>query len=241
MLFLRKTMDSFLRIYSCNDYHRIYEIGPCFRNEFITSMCASEFEMLSVFSNYISIAESVTIAFELIECILGEPIHYVKTSEKEYIAYIDNRLKERNYQFVGTYDKHKQKSEAVDDIFEKYHLSHPEYAIFEHTSCALSYLYGKADYNQHFFSKACNKSCDNYTRCMNDYIPCDDADIDTALRAIGITHGWRQENEKLIIDAKITDEQRSYIRHILQRVVVAPNREPTYSEKIIENCNRGDE
>lgn len=83
-LYLRKTMDSFMRIYSCNDYHRIYAIGSCFRNEFITSMCASEFEMLSVFSNYISMDEAVKTAFELIGYILGKSIEYTKMSEKEY-------------------------------------------------------------------------------------------------------------------------------------------------------------
>lgn len=83
-LYLRKTMDSFLRIYSCNDFNKIYAIGPCFRNEFITSMCSSEFEMLSVFSNYISMDEAVKLSFEIIGCILGEQIQYIKMTEKEY-------------------------------------------------------------------------------------------------------------------------------------------------------------
>lgn len=35
-LFLRKTMDTFLRMYSCMDFHKIYSIGQCFRNCFPT-------------------------------------------------------------------------------------------------------------------------------------------------------------------------------------------------------------
>lgn len=154
--------------------------------------------------------------------------------------YIDDRLKERNYHFNGEYNKHKQKSKSVDKVFEDFKLTHTEYAIFEHTSCALSYLYNKPDYNLHFFNIKCNKICDNYSCCTNSFFSCDDNSLKKALREIGIIDGWRIENKKLLIDTRITDEQRSYIRHILHRNVVAPNRESTFSEKIIETLNEGD-
>lgn len=83
-LFLRKTMDSFLRMYSCNDYNRIYSIGYCFRNEYITSINSSEFEMLSIFSNYISIDDGIELAKDILQQIINKEVQFRKMRNEEY-------------------------------------------------------------------------------------------------------------------------------------------------------------
>lgn len=65
-LFLRKSMDPFLRILSCAGMDRIFSIGKCFRNGFVTSKYRSEFELLSIFTNY----QSQEAAIELIKALL---------------------------------------------------------------------------------------------------------------------------------------------------------------------------
>lgn len=90
-LYLRKTMDSFLRMYSCCDYNRVYAIGPCFRNEFITSINVSEFEMLSIFSNYLSLDEAKDLAIEIIYAILGKQLSIKKITQCDY-----EKLKSKN-------------------------------------------------------------------------------------------------------------------------------------------------
>jgi lysyl-tRNA synthetase class 2 len=69
-LFLRKTMDPFLRILSCYDYNKIFSFGKCFRNEYITSLKQSEFEMLSIFTNYQSEEEAINLSLEIIKLVL---------------------------------------------------------------------------------------------------------------------------------------------------------------------------
>ncbi len=78
-LFLRKSMDPFLRILSCNDINKIYSIGPCFRNEYVTSKNQSEFEMVSIFTNYMTIEEAIKLSKEIIEKILN--INNIKIEE----------------------------------------------------------------------------------------------------------------------------------------------------------------
>lgn len=90
-LFLRKTMDSFLRMYSCSDIPKVYSIGPCFRNEFVTSKNLSEFEMLSVFTNYMPKSEAVLFAVKLVEQILNERVEFQSCTEHEYQALDDKR------------------------------------------------------------------------------------------------------------------------------------------------------
>ncbi len=83
-LFLRKTMDSFLRMYSCCDVSKIYSIGPCFRNEYVTAMNLSEFEMLSVFTNYMSQQQAVQLATTLVQLILNQSVTFTCCSAADY-------------------------------------------------------------------------------------------------------------------------------------------------------------
>lgn len=95
-LFLRKTMDTFLRMYSCSGFNKIYSIGKCYRNEYLTSKNKPEFEMLSIFSNYLSKDAAIKIAIKIIKIITTENIQikfidyndYNKIKPKENIFYI---------------------------------------------------------------------------------------------------------------------------------------------------------
>lgn len=112
-LFLRKTMDSFLRMYSCSGFDKIYSIGNCFRNGYLTSKNKPEFEMLSIFSNYLSQKKAMNIAVNIIKII---------TSKNNKIVYIDdadykktNTLEDTFY-VISNYDNLTNSYSSVNDF-----------------------------------------------------------------------------------------------------------------------------
>ena len=148
--------------------------------------------------------------------------------------YIDTRLKEREYFYKGKYDKHKQKSENIDLIFRN-QQSKRTYPIFDHTSCAISFLHQEADYNQHYMKKKCNKNlCMNYANCQKRVISTDMMELAEMLKRIGITCGWHMKGDVIVIEGEINDEQKSFIRHILHRNVSALKREYSFSETLMD-------
>jgi lysyl-tRNA synthetase class II len=90
-LFLRKTMDPFLRMLSCYDFEKVFSFGKCFRNEYITSTKQSEFEMLSIFSNYQKEEEAIKLALGIIEQII--PKSEVKVKYYDHSEYKRSREK----------------------------------------------------------------------------------------------------------------------------------------------------
>lgn len=147
--------------------------------------------------------------------------------------YIKDRLEERDYTYNGEFDTHKQKSKDTDSVFEKLKEEDESYQIFDHTSCALSYIFEKPDYNMHYSKIDCSKYCKNYDRCHSEKfsIP---KNLEQELERIGIKEQWKIENETLMIKGSLNDEQKSYIKHILHLKVKSSKRENTYSEKIME-------
>lgn len=89
-LFLRKTMDTFLRILSCNNINKIYSIGHCFRNGYVTSKNQPEFEMLSIFTNYITFDEAIQLSIDILKIILNNEINISIIDDIEY-AKLDNK------------------------------------------------------------------------------------------------------------------------------------------------------
>lgn len=83
-LFLRKTMDTFLRRLSCNDINKIYSFGSCFRNEHVTSKNMPEFEMLSIFTNYMNLNEGIILAINILNLILGKNVEIEKIEAETY-------------------------------------------------------------------------------------------------------------------------------------------------------------
>ena len=91
-LFLRKTMDSFMRILSCNDINKIFSFGPCFRNEHVTSKNMPEFEMLSVFTNYMTLKEGIALSTKILKLILGKDIEISEIDNNELINNTENKF-----------------------------------------------------------------------------------------------------------------------------------------------------
>ena len=149
-------------------------------------------------------------------------------------AAIDERLKERQYYYNGAYDKHKQKSKEVDIMFKVLQEQHRDYPIFDHTSCAISYLLGDADYNQHFIKRECEASCKNYQHCKENYYPCDNAEIQGFFERIGINGEWTINGDDIVIEGSMSDEQRSFVRHIMHRDAKATKREYSFSEQLMD-------
>jgi hypothetical protein len=152
--------------------------------------------------------------------------------------YIKGRLAERGYNYEGEFDKHKQKTKETDEIFKKLEKKFNGYPIFDHTSCCLSYLYDKPDYNLHFTKMNCDKSCKNYDRCHNKFYDLD-YDLQKELVRLGVKSPWEVKDNSLNVGGILNDEQKSYIKHILHLQVKSSAREYTYSENIMEERYEG--
>lgn len=86
-LYLRKTMDPFLRILSCCGMNRVYSIGNIYRNEHVTALRQPESEMLSVFTAYASRNEMIKICLQVLKnlgYLEGKKIYYVKHGDEKF-------------------------------------------------------------------------------------------------------------------------------------------------------------
>lgn len=114
-LYLRKTMDIFLRMYSCCNFNKIYCIGNCYRNEYITSKCKPEFEMLSIFSNYLSKNDAIKLAIKITKIITSQDIEFHFMDEKLYneitpnnnIFYVINNYTNSTNSYCGVLENDK--------------------------------------------------------------------------------------------------------------------------------------
>lgn len=147
--------------------------------------------------------------------------------------FIKERLDKRDYNYIGKFDQHKQKSSSTDTIFEKLKSKYKNYPIFDHTSCCLSYLYGKPDYNLHYTKINCSRYCKNYEKCHN-AMTIFPENLKQQLKYIGVDSKYEIKDDKLLIYGALNDEQKSYIKHILHIPVKSTQRENTYSEQIME-------
>lgn len=146
---------------------------------------------------------------------------------------ISARLERRGYHHVGGYDIHKQKSSETDRIFRQLQAEDPCYRIFDHTSCALSYLLHMPDYNLHYEKRDCVPDCPQYDVCHASE-PQPPQDLEASLRRIGITAAARIVGKTLVIDGSLSDGQKSFIKHNYHMSVRAKKRELTFSEAIME-------
>ncbi|MGP1408303.1 hypothetical protein [Selenomonas sp.] len=150
--------------------------------------------------------------------------------------FICERLQARNYEYTGTLSTKKIKSHKVDAVFQAWQQENPTYHIFDHTSCCLSYVLRQPDYNVCYREVRCSVSCPNYVRC-HDEAPVPPVDLAEQLARIGIYGGWAYTEGRLRVSKPITDEQRSFVRHILHLPCDYEHRRSLFSEKMME---RGD-
>ncbi len=101
-LYLRKSMDLFLRRLSVNDLDKVYSIGNNFRNEYITKDKLPEFTMLTLIQNYSSLEEIMILSENLLkfvsrkinpESVLNSKDRYLL---KEYTKFIEGFRQEEH-------------------------------------------------------------------------------------------------------------------------------------------------
>jgi len=148
-------------------------------------------------------------------------------------TFIRQRLQSRNYEYSGTLSTKKIKSPKVDAVFQALQQENPAYHIFDHTSCCLSYMLRQPDYNVCYKEAICSHSCPNYVLC-HDEAPVPPVDLAEQLARIGIGDGWVYTGGRLRVSRPITDEQRSFIRHILHVPCDYEHRQVLFSEKMME-------
>lgn len=146
---------------------------------------------------------------------------------------IADRLEARSYHHNGSFDVHKQKSERTDEVFRLLQKEDPAYRIFDHTSCALSYLFQLSDYNLHYLKRNCAQDCPQYLTCHSSCSNLPE-NLKTELQKIGVTAPFQLEDDLLTIHGTVTDEQKSFIKHNYHISVSASSRKMTFSESIME-------
>lgn len=146
---------------------------------------------------------------------------------------IRQRLQGRNYEYKGELSAKKIKSPEVDAVFKAIQEENPDYPIFDHTSCCLSYLLRQSDYNVCYKEVSCPVACPNYVRCHRE-APLPPDDLAEQLAKIGIVEGWTCNRGKLHVSMPISDEQRSFVRHILHLSCDFKQRKILFSEKLME-------
>lgn len=146
---------------------------------------------------------------------------------------IANRLADRGYQYNGSFNIHKQKSCRTDEIFRIIQDEDPNYRIFDHTSCALSYLFHLPDYNLHYLKRECWQDCPQYLTCHGS-CPQVPKEFKNELEKIGVISSVQINGNTLTVNGELTDEQKSFIKHNFHINVSASMRKMTFSESIME-------
>lgn len=100
-VYLRKNLDTMLRIISANNIDKIYSIGHCFRNEHITSKREPEFEMLSIYANFYSRGDMIEFTKELICNTFKKEIQFQEISYTDYNALVSKELR-NNFMYIVT-------------------------------------------------------------------------------------------------------------------------------------------
>lgn len=100
-VYLRKNLDTMLRIITATNIDKIYSLGHCFRNEHITNKREPEFEMLSIYANYYSQFDMIEFTKKLICDIFNEEIQFQQIKYEDYIKLKDTKLKD-NFMYIVT-------------------------------------------------------------------------------------------------------------------------------------------
>lgn len=113
-VYLRKNLDTMLRIVTASNIDKIYSIGHCFRNEHITSKREPEFEMLSIYANYYSQEDMIEFTKKLICSIFKEKIQFQDISYKDYALLNKEELNGNLMYVVKGYPIDKKSNAQID-------------------------------------------------------------------------------------------------------------------------------
>ena len=101
-VYLRKNLDTMLRIITASNIDKIYSLGHCFRNEHITNKREPEFEMLSIYANYYSQSDMIEFTKKLICDTFNREIQFQQIKYEDYIKLKDTKLKD-NFMYIVTH------------------------------------------------------------------------------------------------------------------------------------------
>ncbi len=102
-VYLRKNLDTMLRIITAGNIDKIYSLGHCFRNEHITNKREPEFEILSIYANYYSQSDMIEFTKKLICDTFNREIQFQQIKYEEYIKLKDIKLKDDFMYIVTNY------------------------------------------------------------------------------------------------------------------------------------------
>ena len=101
-VYLRKNLDTMLRIITASNIDKIYSLGHCFRNEHITNKREPEFEMLSIYANYYLQSDMIEFTKKLICDTFNREIQFQQIKYEDYIKLKDTKLKD-NFMYIVTH------------------------------------------------------------------------------------------------------------------------------------------
>lgn len=126
-----------------------------------------------------------------------------------------------NVKYEEHYTLHKKLSDETRKRIAKFaHKKYPQYPIFFHTSCALSYFENLPDYNTNYLKSGfhCNPFCKNIHICR-DYMP----SFTTIEKVISrFTNKFKviKNKKTILIFEPLSLEDLSYLRYILKMKIV---------------------
>lgn len=121
----------------------------------------------------------------------------------------------------------------VDQIMEISSEEYPDYPIFRHTSCALSWRLSIPDFNAHWSKGQCYSNCYNYRRCNEGKRKPDEERVKGLFEKLNLKNGFEMKKDLLFIEGEISQEDRSFLRHNLKYPVKSESLKKTLSEEVM--------
>lgn len=119
--------------------------------------------------------------------------------------------------------------ERIVSIKNNYYSDYP---LFRHTSCGISYLLNKCDYNFHFANNgggSCMQLCPNKVNCSVGQVP-EESSIINLFQKFNIHNKWQLKNDFLYIEGNLNEQLKSAVLHSLCFPVVVQFTEKSPSE-----------
>jgi len=129
-------------------------------------------------------------------------------------------------------------SDIFASIAREVERNAPKYPIFKKTSCAISYLFGRYDYNLSFLSNNgnCIDTCYNSENCMR-YAPKIDDKIIEIIRKSGLNKSVQLTDFVINVDNTISQETKSFLKHSTGLDIVADRIVKSETERLFYERN----
>lgn len=115
----------------------------------------------------------------------------------------------------------------------------PNYLLFRHTSCIISYLNKCSDYNLHYCKTKNLKYCEvcpSHHRCLNFVKNINPNELNVFFKQLGKDFQYSvSDNQTLIIHSPIYQEELSFLKMVLQYKINAQNIQKSGSEEMLSH------